>query len=93
MPNSIISKLIPNRSQRIHPEIYCASPPCVKVKDPCVKSKDPCVKVKDPCSKMKDPCSKVKDPCVKVKDPCVKIYAKFQESGAYEKYKMELSAS
>ena len=72
MPNSIISKLIPNRSQRIHPEIYCASPPGVKVKDPCVK---------------------VKDPCVKVKDPCVKIYAKFQESGAYEKYKMELSAS
>ena len=86
MPNSIISKLIPNRSQRIHPEIYCASPPGVKVKDPCVKVKDPCVKVKDPCVK-------VKDPCVKVKDPCVKIYAKFQESGAYEKYKMELSAS
>ena len=79
MPNSIISKLIPNRSQRIHPEIYCASPPCVKSKDPCVKSKDPCVKSKDPC--------------VKSNDPCVKIYAKFQESGAYEKYKMELSAS
>ena len=84
MLTSVLSKLTPNRRQRIYPEIYFASSPVVK--DARVKVKDPCVKVKDPCVKVKDP------PRIEVNDDlCVKIYAKCQERGAYEKYKMELN--